>query len=183
MAEQKKKRLLLHMCCAPCAAPSIERALQEEYEVTLYFCNSNISPFEEYQKRLQESRRLADILNIIIEEDEYDHACWLEKVSGLEQEPEKGLRCEVCFDFSLQRTSELCRRHQLDCFATTLTLSPHKVSRIIFEIGSRYPNFVPIDFKKRGGFQRSIELSKQHDIYRQNYCGCEFSLRDSLEHR
>mgnify|MGYP001553747810 CR=1 FL=1 len=183
MANQPRKRLLLHTCCAPCAAPSLERALSDDFDVTLYFSNSNIFPEDEFHKRLQETRRLAEIFNVLIEEDEYDHALWLERVKGLEHEPEKGSRCEVCFDYSLHRTSELCQRYELDCFATTLTLSPHKVSRIIFAIGSRYPNFESLDFKKRGGFQRSIELCRDYDIYRQNYCGCEFSLRDKNDNR
>lgn len=148
-------------------------------EVVLYFSNFNISPKEEYLKRLETARKLADQMNLVIEEDQYDHAEWLAHVQGLENEPEKGKRCEKCFEFSLTRTAQMAERLGIDKFATTLTLSPHKVSRIIFEIGARWPGFEPIDFKKKGGFLRSIELSEEFDLYRQNYCGCEFSRRDT----
>jgi predicted adenine nucleotide alpha hydrolase (AANH) superfamily ATPase len=173
----QKKSLLLHCCCAPCAAPSIERVLADEFKVTLYFANSNISPASEYETRLKEVRRLATIMDVLIEEDQYDHAAWLEAIAGLEEEPEKGARCERCFEFSLTRTHLLAKRGGYDHFATTLTLSPHKVSRVIFEVGSRFPRFLPLDFKKRDGFRRSLKLSEQFNLYRQNYCGCEFSFR------
>jgi len=163
----KKSKILLHTCCAPCAAPSAERLVLEGREVVLYFSNFNISPEAEYQKRLEHARKLAKKMNLVIEEDQYDHAEWLAHIQGLENEPEKGERCRKCFEFSLERTNQM--------FATTLTLSPHKVSRIIFEIGEQFPRFEPINFKKQGGFLRSIELSAEYDLYRQGYCGCEFS--------
>lgn len=172
-----RKKLLLHCCCAPCAAPSIERSLAEEYEVTLYFANSNIDTAAEYQLRLQETRRLADIMSVMIEEDQYDHDAWRQAIVGLENEPEKGERCRRCFEFSLARTNTLAERDGFDHFATTLTLSPHKVSRVIFEVGAHYPRFLPLDFKKKNGFGRSVELSAKYALYRQNYCGCEFSHR------
>lgn len=175
-----RKTLLLHCCCAPCAAPSIERSLADDYQVTLYFANSNISPATEYALRLQEVRRLATLMEVLIEEDEYDHASWLDAIAGLENEPEKGRRCERCFEFSLARTHALAERKGFDHFATTLTLSPHKVSRIIFAIGNQFPRFVPLDFKKQNGYGRSLSLSSQFNLYRQNYCGCEFSLRDTV---
>lgn len=171
-------RLLLHTCCAPCAAPSAERMVLGGREVVLYFSNCNIFPAAEYQKRLEHARKLAGQMNLVIEEDFYDHAAWLERVRGLEREPEKGKRCEACFQFSLARTNQMAERLGIGAFATTLTLSPHKVSRIIFEIGSQFPRFEPIDFKKKGGFLRSIELCRELELYRQTYCGCEFSMRD-----
>ncbi len=173
------QRILLHCCCAPCAAPSAERLVLAGREVVLYFSNFNISPLEEYQKRLEHARKLAQQMNLVIEEDQYDHAEWLAHIRGLENEPEKGKRCEKCFEFSLRRTDQMAGRLGIEAFATTLTLSPHKVSRIIFEIGKQFPRFEPIDFKKQGGFLRSIELSEEYDLYRQNYCGCEFSRRTS----
>lgn len=177
-SEDPAPRILLHTCCAPCAAPSAERLLLAGREVVLYFSNFNIFPEAEYQKRLEHARRLAGVMNLVIEEDAYDHAEWLEHIRGLENEPEKGRRCEKCFEFSLTRTDQMAARLGIGAFATTLTLSPHKVSRIIFEIGRRFPRFEPIDFKKQGGFLRSMELSDEFDLYRQNYCGCEFSKRN-----
>jgi predicted adenine nucleotide alpha hydrolase (AANH) superfamily ATPase len=174
----QKPRLLLHTCCAPCAAPSIERCLGQAYHVTLYYSNSNIAPLEEYEKRKAEVIRLAGLMEVLFDEDHYDHAGWLEAVQGYESEPEKGERCRICFAWSLARTAELAEHFGFDHFATTLTLSPHKVSRIIFEIGGQYPRFLPLDFKKQDGFRRSLELSREWDLYRQSYCGCEFSLRD-----
>jgi predicted adenine nucleotide alpha hydrolase (AANH) superfamily ATPase len=170
-------KLLLHTCCAPCAAPSAERLVLAGREVVLYFSNFNIFPEAEYQKRLESARLLAKKMNLVIEADTYDHDAWLAHIQGLEDEPEKGKRCEKCFEFSMARTNQMAERLGIDAFATTLTLSPHKVSRIIFEIGSQFPRFEPIDFKKKGGFLRSIELSEEYDLYRQNYCGCEFSIR------
>lgn len=171
-------KLLLHTCCAPCAAPSAERMVLEGREVVLYFSNVNIHPFAEYQKRLETARTLAEQMNLVIEEDQYGHDEWLAHIRGLENEPEKGKRCEKCFGFSLARTNQMAERLGIESFATTLTLSPHKVSRIIFEIGARFPRFEPIDFKKQGGFLRGIELSDEYGLYRQNYCGCEFSMQD-----
>lgn len=171
----RQSAILLHTCCAPCAAPSAERLVLDGREVILYFSNFNIHPEAEYLKRLEAARKLAQKMNLVIEEDQYDHAVWLAYIQGLENEPEKGARCRKCFEFSLARTNQMAERLGIDAFATTLTLSPHKVSRIIFEIGAQFPRFVSFDFKKRGGFLRSIELSEEYGLYRQTYCGCEFS--------
>lgn len=178
MGVKTGEKILVHMCCAPCAAPSAERLLLQGRDVTLYFSNSNIHPPEEYEKRLRYARKLAEILDVVIEDDQYDHDRWLERMRGLEQEPEKGRRCERCFAYSLERTAELADRLGIPAFTTTLTLSPHKVSQTIFKIGKQFPRYVPIDFKKENGFLRSLELSREYDLYRQAYCGCEFSLRD-----
>lgn len=173
----KDRSILVHACCAPCAAPSVERVQLDDWAtVGLFFSNSNIHPREEYEKRLLHVRELSKICKVFLEEDEYDHDKWLEHIRGYENEPEKGLRCRKCFEYSLRRSAEMAQRHGFDAFTTTLTLSPHKVSRIIFEIGAQFPAYVPYDFKKRAGFIRSIELSDAYGLYRQNYCGCEFSL-------
>ena len=109
--------------------------------------------------------------------DDYDHAAWLGFIQGLEGEPESGKRCLRCFEFNLARTAECARRLGICFFATTLTISPHKRSADIFRIGLSMPGFVAIDFKKRDGFRRSVALSREYGLYRQRYCGCEFSLR------
>ncbi len=173
------KKILVHTCCAPCAAPSGERLILHGYKVTLFFSNSNIYPRDEYDKRLFFAKKLADIWNVIIEEDQYDHLEWIKVVKGLENEPEKGARCVKCFEFSIKRTAEMADRFDFPAFTTTLTLSPHKISKMIFKIGEQYDKYIPFDFKKEDGFLKSIQLSKEYDLYRQNYCGCEFSLRDS----
>jgi predicted adenine nucleotide alpha hydrolase (AANH) superfamily ATPase len=172
------KKVLLHTCCAPCAAPSGKRLLLDDYEVVLFFSNMNISPKEEYDKRLESARKLAQIWDVVIEDDLYDHDKWLEHIKGLENEPEKGERCSACFEFSLRRTAEVANRLGIPNFSTTLTLSPHKVSKIIFKIGEQFPGYIPFDFKKKNGFLESTQLSKEYGLYRQNYCGCEFSIRD-----
>ena len=170
------------MCCAPCAAPTYDRLTLQGYEVMLYFSNSNIFPKEEYEKRFKYGKKLAKIWDVIIEEDSYEHNIWRNKIKGFEQEPEGGKRCPVCFEHSLERTNRLAEQLDIPYFTTTLTLSPHKVSKVIFEIGKKFPRYLPIDFKKENGFIRSLELSKEYDLYRQNYCGCEFSMRERKKH-
>jgi epoxyqueuosine reductase len=170
------EKILIHACCAPCAAPSVERVMLDDHEVALYFSNSNIYPETEYRKRLEYMRKLSNICEVILEEDIYDHDAWLEYISGFENEPEKGLRCQKCFEFNLTRTAQLAERNGYSQFTTTLTLSPHKISKIIFEIGARFPGYIPYDFKKKHGFLRSIALTEEWDLYRQSYCGCEFSM-------
>ncbi len=175
----EKKSILVHVCCAPCAAPSVKRVQLDDWEeVGIYFSNSNIFPQKEYEKRLLYVRELSKVMNVILEEDEYDHQQWLEHIKGYENEPEKGQRCIKCFEYNLSRTAEVADRYDFDAFTTTLTVSPHKISKIIFEIGSKYPKYVPYDFKKKNGFLESIQLSKEYGLYRQDYCGCEFSRRD-----
>ena len=170
-------KILIHSCCAPCAAPSVERAKLDGYEVALYFSNSNIYPEAEYHKRLEHIRKLSEIYEVILEEDVYDHDAWLKHISGFENEPEKGLRCQKCFEFNLARTAQLAERHGYSRFTTTLTLSPHKISKIIFAIGAQFSGYMAYDFKKKNGFLRSIALADEWGLYRQSYCGCEFSIR------
>ena len=164
------KKLLLHVCCAPCASACVERLLDEGREIILFFSNSNIATREEFGKRLRYVQQLAAIHHLELLIDEYQHDAWLRTVSAVENhagEPEGGLRCRACFTHSLGRAAAKAEEMNLN-FATTLTVSPHKNSRQGFE---------PWDFKKKDGFKRSLELSKQYCFYRQNFCGCEFSFR------
>jgi len=172
-----EKTILLHVCCAPCATSPIERLQALGYRVIMFFSNSNISPESEHAVRLEAARRLSAILDLELIEDSYDHAAWRSSVRGLELEPERGKRCLKCFEFSLTRTAQAARKLGIPEFSTTLTVSRHKSSREIFTIGESLEGFVPMDFKKQNGFTRSIELSRLHALYRQSYCGCEFSLR------
>ncbi len=173
-----KKKILLHVCCGPCSTHCIE-VLKQEYDVTLYFAGSNIFPQEEYEKRRAQARKVAMHHGLEMIEEEYDHHAWRKFIQGLESEPEGGKRCEVCFRFNLAKVASYAKTHSFDLFTTTLTVSPHKDARVIFAIGESLGNFVPIDFKKKDGFRRSCQLSREQGLYRQNYCGCEHSMSQS----
>ena len=171
--------LLLHVCCAPCASACVERLIQEGRHVTLYYSNSNLASEEEYAKRLFWVERLAAYHGLELLVDPYDHAGWLNRVSELEgyaSFPEGGARCERCFGWSLGQAAAEAERRGMN-FCTSLTVSPHKNSRTIFEVGARWSHFEPYDFKKKDGFKRSLELSARFGFYRQAFCGCEYSLR------
>jgi epoxyqueuosine reductase len=173
--------ILLHTCCAPCATASVERLIAIGYSPVLFFSNSNISPREEFDKRLDEARRLASTLEIALYEDEYDHTAWLKAVSklpGYAEEPEGGRRCAACFEFSFRRAEIRAAASEIPVFTTTLSVSPYKKSRQLFDVGALFPGFEPVDFKKKEGYKRSIELSRKYGLHRQNYCGCEFSRRE-----
>ncbi len=168
-------KVLLHTCCAPCGGGCIERLKNAGAEVRLYYSNSNLVSAEEFERRLESVRRLAEIFQLELEVDPYDHSAWLETVAGLEKEPEHGLRCARCFGFSLERTARRAREINWN-FATTLTVSPYKFSKTVFEAAASFPEFLPFDFKKKDGFKRSCEIARLYDFYRQKFCGCEFSL-------
>ena len=179
-----KKRLLLHSCCAPCSSTCLER-LTKYFSVDVYFYNPNITSINEYEKRLSEQVRLVDlvyknevnVINATYNKDEF-----LSAVKGLEDLPEKSSRCKNCYLLRLEKTAKYAKENGYDYFTTTLTLSPHKNAEWINEIGIELQEkygvkFLCADFKKEGGYLRSIELSKKYNLYRQNYCGCEFSKR------
>lgn len=172
-------RLLLHACCAPCSSACLER-LRESFSVTAFFYNPNIED-EEYLKRKAELVRFiketgwADICDC-----EHETVVYYSAVRGLESCPEGGERCAVCFKLRLERTAMQAKEDGFDYFATTLTLSPLKNARLINEIGASLAlkygvKWLPNDFKKADGYLRSLQLSKEHSLYRQNYCGCVFS--------
>ncbi len=172
------KTLLLHICCAPCACGCIDRLRNEGVEFAFYYSNSNLNSLEEYEKRLESARKLAQAENIPLYIDEYDHASWLERTADFAAEPERGKRCGICFNWSLSRTALAAVELGFDEFATSLTVSPHKSSKLIFEIGSQYERFSPWDFKKQDGFLKGNRKAKELELYRQSYCGCEFSLHN-----
>ena len=177
-ATQQNKPLLLHICCAPCASGCYPFLNQADRQYTFYFSNSNLNSQDEYERRLDSAVKLAKLLQVELWVDPYDHSRWLEHVSTCENfqlEKERGARCRFCFEFSLQRTAEMAAEHNMN-FATSLTVSPHKDSKLIFGVGSRWQHFECWDFKKKNGFKISLENSKKFELYRQNYCGCEFSL-------
>jgi epoxyqueuosine reductase len=170
-------RLLLHVCCGPCATACIER-LRAAYAVTLFFSNSNIAPETEYRLRLAQARTLAAGVDLPLVEDVYAHAAWRAHIAGLEDEPEGGRRCAACFRYSLARTAARAAAGGFAAFTTTLTVSPHKRSSTVFAVGAAWDGFLPVDFKTQGGFQRSTALAAAYALYRQDYCGCEFSLAE-----
>ncbi len=172
--------VLLHACCAPCASACVERLRAERHEPTLFFSNSNIGAAAEFSRRLESVRRLAALLQVPLLEEERDHGAWLAAVRGYEKEPEGGKRCRLCFAFNLRRTAAKAEQLGLSHFTTSLSISPHKCSATIFEEGRAAggERFLAIDFKRRDGFRRSVELAREYSLYRQNYCGCEFSERN-----
>jgi len=150
--------------------------------VDLFFSNCNIDTREEFERRLAEARKLAAADGVAIVADDYDHADWLEKVAkGFESEPEKGARCARCFRYSLARAAAYAAAHGFDAFTTSLTVSPHKVSPMVFAAGAAAAGaalkFLEVDFKKKNGFLRSLRRTEELGLYRQSYCGCEFSRR------
>ncbi|MFH1316833.1 MAG: epoxyqueuosine reductase QueH [Candidatus Woesearchaeota archaeon] len=176
-----KQKLLLDVCCGPCSTHVIKELIKD-YNVTIFFPNSNVYPEQEHTKRLKAAVKVAEESNLKLIEDTYDHNFWLNFIKGLENEPEGGKRCEKCFEFRLNRTAKHAKQNNYNCFTTTLTVSPHKDFEIINYIGKQMEKkhnikFIKSDFKKNDGFRKSIQLSKEYDIYRQNYCGCEFSMR------
>lgn len=176
-----KPKLLLHICCIGCGVHTIKE-LSRDYDVTLFFYNPNIFPQTEYDKRLEEIERISAKykMKCTIDNDKYDN--WLQSIHGLENEPEKGLRCHKCYRLRLERTARYAQANDFELFTSTLTISPHKSAEAINAIGAELEktykiSYLSSDFKKNGGFQASCALSKELGLYRQNYCGCEFSIR------
>lgn len=179
----ERPSLLLHACCAPCSSHTLT-VLYKYFRITLYFCNPNIAPEEEYVFRLNELKRLVREMGLdipIIEED-YDSVPFYELAKGLEDLPERGERCKKCIGYRLRKAGEKAKELGCDFFTTTLTISPHKDCAFINEFGGRLQDEVGVaylfsDFKKHEGYKHSIELSRQYNLYRQNYCGCVFSKK------
>ncbi len=180
------EKLLLHTCCAPCSSACIER-LADYFEILIYYYNPNITDEDEYNKRLNEVKSFIEKLNckhgISLIESKYDPDSFFMISKGLEDEPERGKRCYKCYRLRLEDTASKAEDLGIKYFATTLTLSPYKNVNWVNEIGKdldkKYDStYLYSDFKKRNGYKRSIELSKEYNLYRQDYCGCVYSLRD-----
>jgi len=173
-------KILLHVCCGPCSTHTIQE-LVKDHNVTLFFSNSNIFPEEEYKKRLENARIVAGKFNLELIEDIYGHNSWKDFIKGLEKEPEGKLRCERCYEFRLRKTAQYGKDNGFSFFTTTLTVSPFKNAKAVSIIGNKLSkelniSFLDIDFKENNGFNKSISLSKGLNLYRQKYCGCEFSV-------
>lgn len=186
--KNKLPKLLLHSCCGPCSTAVIERLI-DDYDVTVFFYNPNVTDNDEYQKRREAQQIVIDYFNsqekykgvVKYIEGEHDVESFIQVAKGLEIEPEGGKRCEECFVLRLEETAKVAATENYDIFATTLTVSPHKNFDTIGKIGKdlsfKYNvEFLNGNFKKKDGFKRSIELSKKLELYRQNYCGCIYSI-------
>ena len=180
------KRILLHSCCAPCSSHVITY-LTKYFNITILYYNPNISPKEEYEKRKSEQIRLIKSIDKVNKIDiidcDYDNDLYEESIKGYENCPERGSRCTICFNLRLKKTAEMAKLLNYDYFGTTLTVSPYKNAKLINEIGKKYEEEYGIkwlysDFKKEDGYKKSIELSKKYGLYRQDYCGCKYSVRE-----
>ena len=185
-------RVVLHACCGPCASACVPRLHEAGDDVTILFANSNIDTSEEFERRRAAAETLAAAEGVRFAALPYDHAAWLRDVAaGYEDAPEKGARCARCFRFSLAQAAAFAQANGLDAFTTSLTVSPHKVSAAVFAAGESVaddaaaqasegkpaPQFLAVDFKKKEGFKLSVRRAAELGLYRQSYCGCEFSKR------
>jgi len=184
-----KKKILLHSCCAPCSSYVITY-LTNYFDITILYYNPNIYPYEEYLKRKKEQIKLIKKLNnknkIDIIDCDYDNNLYNKLIKGLENEPERGNRCTICYQMRMEKTANIAKENNYDYFCTTLSVSPYKNSKLINEIGKELEKKYNIkwlysDFKKKDGYKKSIELSKKYNLYRQDYCGCIYS-KQTLSH-
>ena len=180
-----RPKLLLHSCCGPCST-TVLTFLVNYFDITVLYYNPNIEPYEEYMHRKSEQIRFIKEFNnehITFWDCDYQNEEFRSKVKGLEEEKEGGARCAVCFRLRLEKTAEIAKNEGFEYFGTTLTVSPHKNSKIINEIGALLESIYGVkylysDFKKKDGYKKSIELSKEYSLYRQDYCGCLFGKSD-----
>ncbi|MDK2968580.1 MULTISPECIES: epoxyqueuosine reductase QueH [Lacrimispora] len=187
LKERKKvPKLLIHSCCAPCSSYVLEY-LSQYFEITVYFYNPNIYPPLEYIRRVEEQERLINEMKfehpVTLQTGVYEPEEFYRIVEGLEKEPEGGSRCFRCYELRLQEAAKVAQAGRFDYFTTTLSISPLKNADKLNEIGEKLGkeyrvSYLPSDFKKKNGYKRSVELSKEHNLYRQDYCGCVFSQRE-----
>lgn len=187
--EEKVPRLLMHSCCAPCSSYCIEY-LSKYFEITIFYYNPNIYPPKEYTHRVQEQKRLVSQMNVIhkveVAEGTFEPKEFYEAVKGTEHIKEGGERCFKCYELRLRETAKEAKMGEFDYFTTTLSISPLKNAEKLNEIGENLADeygikYLNSDFKKKNGYKRSIELSKEYNLYRQNYCGCVFSMKEKEE--
>lgn len=178
---EEGESVLVHICCAPDASYGVP-AMQGRFRVTGFFFNPNIQPDEEYERRLQAILRLQDVVPFDLEIAGGGQGEWEEAVLGLEEEPERGPRCEACIRLRLRRTAEEAKCRAIPAYCTVLTVSPQKDAPVVNRIGREEGEragvlFIEADMKKKDGFRKSVEISKKLGIYRQTYCGCRYSTR------
>ncbi|MEZ2742909.1 epoxyqueuosine reductase QueH [Paenalcaligenes hominis] len=179
------KKVLLHSCCAPCSGEVMEAMTASGIDYTIFFYNPNIHPLREYEIRKEENMRFAEQHNIPFIDADYDADNWFERVKGMENEPERGIRCTECFDMRFERTALYAYENGFDTISSSLAISRWKDMDQINGCGeraaARYPNMLywTYNWRKDGGSQRMLEISKQEQFYQQEYCGCVYSLRDT----
>ena len=184
--EGKRPKVLLHSCCGPCSSACIER-LKPYFDITIFYYNPNIEPEEEYIKRKEEQKRLlTELGGVDFLDCDWENEAFHEIALGLEDIPEGGFRCHKCYDQRMKKAALMAKEKGFDYFGTTLTVSPYKNSQVINAIGKEISEEVGVkylfsDFKKREGYKRSIELSKEYNLYRQDYCGCIYSKRREIK--
>lgn len=179
--QNEDNKIILHACCGICSGYPVSFLQDAGYRVLVYFYNPNIYPLEEYQKRLAAERTICSHFGVELIEGEYDTENFYECAKGLEQEPEKGKRCIECFKLRLERTAKLCIAKGIKNFTTSIVISPHKNFQLLSVLGKdiaeKYAlNYLDIDFKKKDGFLKTNKIARELNLYRQNYCGCEFSI-------
>lgn len=184
-------KILLHSCCAPCSSQVIT-LLTEYFDITILYYNPNIYPKDEYIKRKEEQIKLINEIEhknkIDIIDCDYEINIYENTIKGLENEAEGGKRCQQCFILRLEKTAQIAKKLNYNYFSTTLTVSPHKNSTIInnigYELEKKYNiKWLPSDYKKEEGYKKSIELSKKYNLYRQDYCGCKYSIRKETQEK
>ncbi|MBU1113144.1 MAG: epoxyqueuosine reductase QueH [Candidatus Omnitrophica bacterium] len=173
------KKVLLHICCGICAVYCIEKLRQESFQVGGLFFNPNIHPYPEYSKRKQAVEKVAETSGIMLEPSSYPIFDWLKIHQAYAAEKEGGLRCSSCYRMRLEQARLVAAEKDYDYFTTTLTVSPHKNSELIFEIGKDIggDKFLALDFKKNDGFKKTLQAAKTLELYRQDYCGCIYSRK------
>ena len=181
MEQKNNNKILIHACCGICSGYPISLLKEMGYEPIVYFCNPNLDTKEEFEKRLEAEKIVCMYHWVDLITEEYKHEAFLSAAKGLENEPERGKRCDKCIELRLRQTAKKAKELEINMFTTSLVISPHKDFKKITAIGesvsSEYPNlkYLPLDFKKKDGFLKTNKLSKELGIYRQNYCGCEFA--------
>ena len=174
----QSNKILIHACCGICSGYPISLLKEMGYQPVVYFCNPNLDSLDEFQRRLEAQKIVCDFHNVELIVEDYRHNDYLKSIKGLENEPERGLRCDKCIELRLQQTSRKAKELGIDKFTTSLVISPHKDFKKITEIGNKVSNgieYISINFKKQDGFLKTNNLSKELGLYRQSYCGCEFA--------
>lgn len=183
------KKLLLHSCCAPCSADLMERIKVSGIDFLIFFYNPNIHPKKEYELRKNENKRFADKLKVEFVDADYDITNWFARAKGMEQEPERGIRCTACFDMRFERTALFAHENQFSVFTSSLGISRWKdmdqINRSGTKAASHYPELTywTYNWRKEGGADRMYKIAKREEFYKQEYCGCIYSLRDTNKWR
>ena len=180
MELQKNKKILIHACCGICSGYPISMLKDSGYDVTVYFCNPNLDTETEFNRRLEAQEKVCKAFDVELIVEQYKHRDYLEYVKGLEHEPEQGKRCDKCIELRLKQAGAKAKELGINLFTTSLVISPHKNFQKISDIGNSIAKeldieYLPQNFRKQDGFLKTNNISKELDLYRQNYCGCEFS--------